>query len=103
MVRKMTDDEVMDFVTHKVFGDLDKIESDSLFDKDESEKSLNTADNAKPESASTGGVKVTIEPIMQAALEGEKPESSQEEDEDDDELDKVRGMSPIMEALHGGR
>jgi len=98
MVKRMSDDDVQEYVYNKMFGDLDRIESKSLFsDKDSAVAGI--ADNAKPESTETGGVKITIQPLMASAEEGGKPPL----DEDEDRLKGIGGMSPMMERLHGKR
>ena len=99
MVRKMNDDEIMDFVHNKVFGDLDGMEANELF-----KPTLDAVDNAKPESQSAGGMKITIEPLMQAAREGGKDAASQEEDEDegddDEDMRRYKKNSPVMNRMY---
>lgn len=105
MVKKMSDDDVMDYVYGKLFGDLDGIESHSLFDKDGEHAVEGTADNAEPDSKSAGGMKITIEPLMAASAEGAKMSSGDDKDEEEEE-DKYKGlsgMSPLMAQMHGNR
>jgi hypothetical protein len=106
MVRKMSDDEVMDFVHNKMFNDLDGLESSHLFDEGKDEGDVEgTAPNAKPESSNSGGVKITIEPLMEAGRESGKPEAGDDdrEDAEEDRLKGIGGMSPLMAQLHGER
>ena len=111
MVKRMSDDDVQNYVYSKMFGDLDGIEAHSLFDEDEGTAGMHeiegTAENAEPASKESGGMKITIEPIMAGATEGEKPTNSAiEEDREDEEDDKYKGlsdMSPLMAQLHGPR
>lgn len=108
MARRMSDDEVNNYVYEKLFGDLDGIEADGLF-SDESEIAPHEDDvrpNAEPASESSGGVKITVEPIMKAAEEsGRETNKDRDSDEEDDD-DPMRGiskMSPLMAQLHGQR
>jgi hypothetical protein len=65
--------------------------------------------NAEPASSNSGGVKITVEPLMAAAQEGGKPSDTElptDKEEDEDDEDKLKGiskMSPMMAALHPGR
>lgn len=102
MPKRMSDDDVMDYVYGKLFGDLDGIESHSLFDKQGEGAVEGTAANAEPESHGAGGMKITIEPLMAAAQEGGK-ESDDDDDEDEDKLKGIGEMSPLMAQLHGKR
>lgn len=97
MVRKMNDDEIMDFVHNKVFGDLDGMEANELF-----KPTLDAVDNAKPESQSAGGMKITIEPLMSAAQEGGKPsdESAEDEEDDDEDMRRYKKNSPVMNRMY---
>ena len=70
MVKRMSDDDVQNYVYGKLFGDLDGIESHSLFDEGGEGAVEGTAENAKPESTESGGMKITIEPLMMSATEG---------------------------------
>lgn len=103
MVRKLSDDEVMDSVYRQLFGDLDSIEGKTLFDE-QGPADTNTSEvaNAMPESKESGGMEITIRPLMAAAQEGERPTDKSEGDEDDD-MDGLADMSPIMAQLHGKR
>ena len=103
MVKRMSDDDVMDYVYGKLFGDLDHIEADNMFDKDGA-ATESAKPNAEPEMKGSGGIKVTIEPLMASASESSK-ESTGDDDEDDDEdkLKGIGGMSPLMAQLHGER
>lgn len=105
MVKRMSDDDVMNYVYGKLFGDLDGIESHALFDEDGEHAVEGANANAEPESQGSGGVKVTIEPLMASVAEGEKMSSGDDEDEDEEEdkLKGIGGMSPLMAQLHGGR
>ncbi len=106
MVKRMSDDDVQEYVYNKMFGDLDGIESHSLFDKGGEDAVSGTADNAKPESSESGGVKITIEPLMKATAEGGKLSSGDDEEEEDETKDRLKGlsdMSPLMAQMHGKR
>ena len=102
-MKRMSDDEVMDFVYGKLFGDLDNIEADNMFKKDGEGDVEGMVSNAEPEMKGSGGVKVTIEPIMASTSEGSKPNKPTTDDEDEDKLKGIGGMSPLMAQLHGGR
>jgi hypothetical protein len=97
MAKRMSEDEIMDYVYNKVFGDLDNLEGASRFNEESPLDGI--PENAKPEGIS--GVSVEIKPLMAAAKEGPKEED--EEDEDDDGLKGISKMSPLMAQLHGGR
>lgn len=108
MVRRMSDDEIQEFVHNKMFSDLDGLETKSgLFDEGDHDESdvEGIAENAEPESKGSGGVKITIEPLMQAARESGKPEAGDEdrEEAEKDRLKGISGMSPLMAQLHGER
>jgi hypothetical protein len=106
MAKRLSDDEAMDMAYRKLFGDLDNIESRTLFDGEKMEETGHTAPNAKPESESSGGVTITVEPIMKAAEEGGKMtdfNTDGDEDNDDDKLKGIGEMSPLMAQLHGRR
>lgn len=109
MVKRMSDDDVMNYVYGKLFGDLDGIESHALFDEDEKGLTPNddVVSNAEPASKSAGGMEITIRPLMADAQEGGKPEElDEEDDEDEDDEDRLKGiggMSPLMAQLHGNR
>lgn len=105
MAKRMNDDDIMEHVYRQLFGDLDGIESHSLFDKDGENAVEGTASNAGPDMKGSGGMKITIEPLMASAAEGSKMSSGDDEDEEDDD-DKYKGlggMSPLMAQLHGKR
>jgi hypothetical protein len=105
MVKRMSDEDVQNYVFNKMFGDLDRIESKSLFSDADSAVS-GAADNAKPESSESGGVKITIEPLMRATAESGKLSSGDddlEKKEDKDRLKGIGGMSSMMQQLHGKR
>lgn len=102
MAKRMSDDDVMNFVYGKLFGDLDGIESHTLFDEDGEHAVEGTAPNAGPATHASGGVEISIKPLMAGAVEGGKPEDD-EEDEDEDKLKGIGGMSPLMAQLHGDR
>lgn len=105
MAKRMSDDDVMNFVYSKLFGDLDGIESRSLFDEEPGKMDAieGTAANAEPESEESGGVKITVEPLMAATAEGDKLSSGDDEEEDEDKLRGIGQMSPLMAQLHGNR
>lgn len=105
MVRRLSDDEVMDSVYKQLFGDLDSIEGKTLFDSDgKADDQIGAAANAAPESEKSGGMEITIRPLMAAAQEGERPtDKSEGEDEEEDPLEGIGGMSPLMAQLHGNR
>jgi hypothetical protein len=111
MTKRMTDDEIMDFTYNKLFGDLDNIQSGELFD--DKDDLHGTAENAEPASKESGGMKITIEPLMVAAREGGKdPQDDgkdrglnidEVEDEDEDKFKGISKMSPLMAQMHGSR
>lgn len=104
-MKRMSDDEAMDAAYRKLFGDLDNIESRSLFDEGKLEETGVTAPNAEPESEGSGGIKITVEPIMKGAEEGGRVTDNNTDGEDDNE-DALKGigeMSPLMAQLHGKR
>ena len=105
MAKRMSDDDVMNYVYGKLFGDLDGIESHALFDEEPGKMGAieGEVENAKPESQSSGGVKVTIEPIMAAAQEGEKMTADEDDEDEEDKLKGIGQMSPLMAQLHGTR
>lgn len=114
MAKRMSDDEIMDYTYNKLFGDLDGIQSGEMF-KDGPESALESeVPNSKPESESSGGMKITIEPLMVGAREGGRdPQDEMSEnkgttidEEDDEDEDKFKGiskMSPLMAQMHGSR
>lgn len=107
-VKKMNDDEVMNYVYGKLFGDLDRMESKSMnFDEGGEGAVEGAVDNAKPESKESGGMKITIEPLMAGAQEGGRRTAdvgtTEEDDEENDRLKGIGGMSPLMAQLHGER
>lgn len=113
MARKMTDDEVMDYTYNKLFGDLDGIESGSMFKESAGENGIqdDPADHAG--TPGVAGIDISIKPLMAGAAEGARnPEGGKPEPEamqpggEDDEDDKYKGigkMSPLMQRLHGDR
>lgn len=105
MAKRMTDDEIQEFVYKKLFNDLDTIESRSLFEDGDVTPNDDVKKNAAPEMKGSGGVKVTIEPLMASANESAKMSSGDDDDEEEDEdkLKGIGGMSPLMAQLHGGR
>lgn len=108
MAKRMSDDDVQDYVYKKMFGDLDKIESESLF-KDSDSAVEGVADNAKPESQGSGGITITVEPLMRSTAEGGKLSSGDNDLDKEEDTDRKKGMmeiskmSPLMEQLHGKR
>lgn len=105
MARRMSDDEIEDYTYNKLFGDLDDIESGSMFSSDKS-----ATQGAAPNAGTPGieGISLTLKPIMAAAAEsGRDPEGGkpapETENDDDDKLKGIGKMSPLMERLHGGR
>ena len=109
MAKRMTDDEVMDYTYNKLFGDLDHIESGSMFGDKKSD-----TQSAAPNAGTPGleGIELTIKPLMKGASESGRPPEGGEptpemaDAEDDDEEDKLKGiskMSPLMARLHGER
>lgn len=105
-MRRLSEDEAMDMAYRKLFGDLDNIESRSLFDEGNMGEIGHTAPNAKPASESSGGVSITIEPIMKDAEEGGKMTDFNTDGDQDNDEDKLKGigeMSPLMAQLHGKR
>lgn len=106
MAKRMNDDEVMDYVYSKIMGDMDGIEAKNLFDDEETGLESGTADNAEPASDNSGGIEITVKPIMKSAVEGGKPTDANRdggEEEDDDDLKGIGSMSPLMAQLHGTR
>lgn len=107
MVKKMSDDDVMNYVYGKLFGDLDGIESHTLFDDGGEHAVEGTVANAMPDSKESGGMKITIEPLMKGAEEGGRETDTnrdgEEDEEDEDKLKGIGGMSPLMAQLHGSR
>ncbi len=105
MAKRMSDDEVMDYTYNKLFGDLDNIESGSMFGDKESD-TQGAAENAgKP---GLEGIELTIKPLMAAASEsGRPPEGGEPEGENEEsDKDKLKGiskMSSLMSQLHGER
>lgn len=106
MAKRMSDDDVMNYVYGKLFGDLDGIESHSMFDEKQGEEGMHaaggTAENAEPESHETGGLKITVQPMMESAQEDDQPDTMEDDDEED-ELKGIGSMSPLMAQLHGKR
>ncbi len=101
----MSDEEIMDYTYNKLFGDLDDIESGSMF-SDKGEATHGAAPNAG--TPGMEGVSITIQPVMKAAAEGNKPDDLDnnvggEEDEEKDKLKGIGRMSPLMAQLHGER
>ena len=104
MAKRMNDDETMDYVYKRLFGDLDGIESHSLFDEDHAGATEGAVANAEPAAAGSGGVKITVEPLMAGAAESSKMSAGDDkEEEDEDKLHGISGMSPLMAQLHGQR
>src|SRR6185436_7886050 len=103
MAKKLNDDEAMEMAYRKLFGDLDNIESRSMFDSDDVTPNDDVVKNAEPEMKGSGGVKVTIEPLMVAAEEGAKMHDDAEDEEKEDKLKGIGGMSSLMSQLHGAR
>lgn len=105
-MRKMSDDEVMDYTYNKLFGDLDRIESGSMFGTKESD-TQGTAPNAG--TAGMEGISITVKPLMAGASESERPpEGGEPEPEDTEEIERdhlkgISKMSPLMSQLHGNR
>jgi len=107
MARRMTDQEIEDYTYNKLFGDLDGIESGSMF-SDKKDATQGAAPNAgKP---GMEGIELTIKPLMAGAAEGGrdpeggKPEGENEEnDDDEDKLKGISKMSPLMSQLHKDR
>lgn len=107
MSKRMTDDEVMDYTYNKLFGDLDNIESGSMFSskKEDTQGAVSNAGTPGME-----GIELTIKPMMKGAAEGGRPpeggEPSPEMADAEEEKDKLKGiskMSPLMSQLHGDR
>ena len=105
--KRMSDDDVMDYVYAKLFNDLDGIESHSLFDEGPEGALESTHGNAEPESQQSGGVKITVEPVMKSAEESgrdtDQRRDGEEDEDEDDRLKGISGMSPLMAKLHGSR
>lgn len=101
MKKRLTDDEVMDYTYNKLFGDLDGIESGSMF-SDSKDAVSGVADNA----GSTGlsGIDISITPKMAGAQEGgRKDDIKGTDEEDEDKLKGIGDISPLMSQLHGKR
>lgn len=105
MPKRMSDDDVMNYVYSKLFGDLDGIEAHSLFDEDGEGAVEGETPNAEPETQSSGGVKITVEPLMGGAQESGKPSDTEIPGTDDEEerSNRLASMSPLMAQLHGKR
>lgn len=109
MAKRMSDDEVSNYVFSKMFGDLDGLEAQSLFDQDDTGVEDGTAEKAEPESDNSGGIKITVEPLMKGAEESgrttdtRRDGASSDDDEDKDKLKGIGGMSSLMSQLHGSR
>ncbi len=104
MAKRMNDDDVMNYVYGKLFGDLDGMESHAMFDEGGDGAVEGAAPNAAPETQSAGGMKITIQPLMVGAEEGErKTDDSAQDEDDEDKLKGISGMSPLMAQLHSGR
>lgn len=105
-MRRLDDGEAMEMAYRKLFGDLDNIESQALFSGSKLEENGHTAPNAEPASEASGGVSITIEPIMKDAEEGGRMtdfNTDGNQDNDEDRLKGIGDMSPLMAKLHGGR
>lgn len=96
-MRRMNDDEVMDYAYNKLFGDLDGIRSAGMFNEDEDESHL---EGMTPEAGKEGiaGIELTVKPIMKGAEEG-----GREEEDEEDRLKGIGQVSPLMAQLHGER
>lgn len=109
MAKRMSDDDVMNYVYTKVFGDLDGIEADNLFNEKDPGWEDGTADQAEPEDDNSGGVSITVKPITKSSEQGAKETDHSIDGEDDDEDQDGRGLkgisklSPLMAQLHGDR
>lgn len=104
MARRMSDDEIMDYTYNKLFGDLDRIESGSMYSPDEE------ATQGAAETAGTPGIEgvsIIVKPVMAGAQEGGKPDDIKgmpdEEEEEEDRLKGIGRISPLMAQLHGER
>lgn len=104
-MKRMTDDEVMDYTYNKLFGDLDGIRSGSMFNSEGSGLGAPQEPAENAGSAGVEGIELTIKPVMKAAAEsGRDPEGGKPEpEEDDDKLKGIGRMSPLMSQLHGER
>lgn len=107
-MKRLNDDEVMDYAFNRVFGDLDGIRSRGMF------SDADSAVNGSVPNAGTPGVEgidITIKPKMAAAAEGGRspesgdpaPANPEEEEEEDDKLKGIGRMSSLMYDLHGDR
>lgn len=106
MTKRMSEDEVQEMAYKRLFGDLDSIESRALFDGEKMDEVGHTAPNAKPAMEGSGGVTITVEPIMKGAEEGARETDDSAADDEETKKDKLKGignMSPLMAQLHGGR
>lgn len=91
MVRKLDDDEVMDYSFNKMMDDLDGIRSAGMFSPENEGGMSGIAIEIKP---------ITAEAPMDKPLEGlETPE----EEENEDRLRGISDISPLMSQLHGKR
>jgi len=107
-MKKMSEDEAMEYAYKKLFNDLDNIESRTLFEEGDITPNDDVVKGAMPESKASGGVKITVEPMMKGAEESGKVtdnrrDGDDEEQEDKDRLKGIGGMSPLMAHLHGSR
>ena len=98
MPKRTSEDEIMDMTYNKLFGDLDRIESGSMF----KEGGEGDVEGVVPNAKGLEGIELTIKPIMAAAAEGGR-ESSGDEVEEEDKLKGISGFSPLMAQLHGER
>ncbi len=104
----MSDDEVMDYTYNKLFGDLDNIQSGSMFGDKESDTQGAASNAGTP---GLEGIELTIKPLMAAAAEsGKPPEGGEPEpemaDAEEKPKDKLKGIgkySNLMSQLHGER
>lgn len=107
MARRMSDDEIEDYTYNKLFGDLDKIQSGSMFDDEGEDRSTQTDPADHAGTPGIAGIDISVKPIMAAAAEGGRdPHGTADGGEDEKKEDKYKGiskLSPLMAQLHKDR
>lgn len=114
MAKEMTDDEVMDYVFQKLFGDIDGIHARSMFPDEDGTEAL----GEKPESAlndqdripdamksydkSDGGIDQDQDPLMEGAREGSRSPQNGDKDRGRS-VDEMMNDTDDSEEEGGGR
>lgn len=103
----MSDEEIEDYTYNKLFGDLDRIQSGSMFDESGSGKSTQTDVADAANNPGVEGISLTIKPLMAGSSEsGRDPHGTADGGEDEKKEDKYKGiskLSPLMAQLHKDR